>query len=77
MSATAGSRSVSPMQPATLAHFAINSDDVERSKTFYEKVFGWKVSAWGPPGFYLIHTGDESDPGIQGLMRLKLPLLRI
>jgi predicted enzyme related to lactoylglutathione lyase len=21
-----------------------------------------------PPGFYLIHTGDEANPGIQGLM---------
>ena len=38
----------------SLAHFAINADDVERARKFYEKVFGWKTSAWGPPGFYLI-----------------------
>jgi uncharacterized protein len=38
----------------TLAHFAINADDVERARAFYEKVFGWKFAAWGPPGFYMI-----------------------
>jgi predicted enzyme related to lactoylglutathione lyase len=26
---------------------------------------------WGPPGFYLIHTGDEASPGIQGLMHTR------
>ena len=38
----------------SLAHFAINADDVERARKFYEKVFGWKTTAWGPPGFYQI-----------------------
>lgn len=37
-----------------MAHFAINADDVERARTFYEKVFGWTMQAWGPPGFYQI-----------------------
>jgi predicted enzyme related to lactoylglutathione lyase len=37
---------------ATLTHFAINADDVERSRAFYERVFGWKFEPWGPPGFY-------------------------
>lgn len=44
--------------PAPLTHFAINSDDVERDKAFYERVFGWTFSAFGPPGFYRIATGD-------------------
>jgi uncharacterized protein len=43
-----------------LAHFAINADDVPRAKKFYERVFGWKFSAWGPPNFYQIQTGAES-----------------
>src|SRR3954471_16260829 len=38
----------------SLAHFAINADDVERSMQFYKTVFGWKFSAWGPPGFFQI-----------------------
>jgi uncharacterized protein len=40
------------MKHGTLAHFSINADDVDRARTFYEKVFGWKSAAWGPPGFY-------------------------
>jgi hypothetical protein len=40
-----------------LAHFAINADDLGRARRFYENVFGWKFSAWGPPGFFQIDTG--------------------
>ena len=42
---------------AHLAHFAINADDVARAKRFYEQVFGWTITAWGPPKFYQIATG--------------------
>src|SRR5688500_7467889 len=38
--------------PATLRHFAINADDVPRARRFYEEVFGWTFTPWGPPGFY-------------------------
>ena len=54
--------------PNNLASFAIHVDDVDRARRFYEAVFGWVFEPWGPPGFYLIHTGDEASPGIQGLM---------
>lgn len=53
---------------ANLASFAIHVDDVDRARAFYEAVFGWAFEPWGPPGFYLIHTGDAASPGIQGLM---------
>ncbi len=53
---------------ANLASFAIHVDDVDRAREFYAAVFGWQFESWGPPGFYLIHTGDESSPGIQGLL---------
>ena len=42
-----------------LAHFAINTDDVEATRAFYEAVFGWKFNAFGPPGFYHIDLGSE------------------
>jgi predicted enzyme related to lactoylglutathione lyase len=42
------------MKHGSLAHFAINADDIDRAKRFYERAFGWKFSAWGPPGFYQI-----------------------
>lgn len=51
-----------------LASFAIHADDVQRCRRFYESVFGWRFESWGPPDFYLIHTGDEVSPSIQGLM---------
>jgi uncharacterized protein len=51
-----------------LASFAIHVDDVDRARAFYQAVFGWRFEPWGPPGFYLIHTGDDANPGIQGLM---------
>lgn len=53
---------------ANLASFAIHVDDVDRARAFYEAVFGWAFEPWGPPGFYLIHTGDDAAPGVQGLM---------
>ncbi len=54
--------------PSNLASFGIQVDDVNRARAFYEAVFGWRFEAWGPPGFYLIHTGDDAAPGIQGIM---------
>ena len=49
--------------PARFRHFAINADDVARAKSFYEQVFGWTFTPWGPPDFYQIHNAGE---GIQG-----------
>ncbi len=44
---------------ATLRHFAINADDVQRAKTFYEAVFDWRFDPWGPPGFYQIKNAGR------------------
>jgi uncharacterized protein len=46
-----------------LSHFAIPADDVERAKRFYERVFGWRIEAWGPPEFYLIFTDGDRPSG--------------
>jgi len=54
--------------PNNIAAFAIHADDVARARKFYEAVLGWKFEPWGPPDFYLIHTGDERQPGVQGLL---------
>ncbi|MEI9926838.1 MAG: VOC family protein [Sphingomonas sp.] len=53
---------------ANLASFALHVDQIDRARAFYEAVFGWEFEPWGPPGFYLIHTGDAESPGITGLM---------
>jgi predicted enzyme related to lactoylglutathione lyase len=57
---------------SNLASFALHVDDTDRAAAFYEAVFGWRFEAWGPPGFYLIHTGDEASPGILGLMHKRM-----
>jgi uncharacterized protein len=51
-----------------VAHFAIHADDVDRARAFYEGVFGWRFEAWGPPGFFRVHTGTDDDPGIEGAL---------
>lgn len=58
--------------PNNLASFAIHVDDTDRARGFYEAVFGWRFEPWGPPRFYLIHTGDEERPGVLGLMHGRL-----
>ena len=61
--------------PNHLSHFAINADDLPRARRFYEKVFGWQFEAWGPPGFYLLHTGTPQSPGVQGALQQRRELL--
>ena len=53
--------------PATFRHFAINADDVQRAKRFYEGVFGWTFEPWGPPDFYQIKNAGTGFLGaLQG-----------
>lgn len=61
--------------PAHLAHFALNADDVPAARTFYEQVFGWTFTAWGPPDFYHIHTGTEEGPRVQGALQQRRELI--
>ena len=57
--------------PNNVVHFAIHADDVDRARQFYESVFGWRFEAWGPPGFYQVHTGTKDDPGIEGALHVR------
>jgi predicted enzyme related to lactoylglutathione lyase len=52
-----------------LAHFAIEADDLPRARRFYESVFGWRFTPWGPPDFFQIRTGDKDNPGIEGALQ--------
>jgi uncharacterized protein len=44
-------------------HFAINADDVARAKGFYQAVFGWTFTPWGPPGFYQTRDAGKGMAG--------------
>jgi predicted enzyme related to lactoylglutathione lyase len=48
-------------------HFELAALDPQRAVAFYRAVFGWDISTWGGPmEYYLIHTGDPKEPGIDG-----------
>ncbi|HVY18502.1 MAG TPA: VOC family protein [Bauldia sp.] len=50
-----------------VVHFEIHAGDPKRVIAFYGSVFGWQFQPYGPPDFYwLITTGDKSQPGING-----------
>ena len=48
-------------------HFELPADDTARCITFYNKAFGWTFEKWdGPMPYWLITTGPDSEPGING-----------
>ena len=58
--------------PATFRHLALNADDVQRAKGFYEAVFGWRFEPWGPPDYYQVKDAGEGLLGaLQGRRELK------
>jgi predicted enzyme related to lactoylglutathione lyase len=61
--------------PVTLSHFAINADDVPRAQRFYERVFGWRFEAWGPPGFLQILTGANGEASVRGALQGRRELI--
>ena len=56
-------------------HFEIHVDDPQRAAQFYSSIFGWKIEKWnGPEDYWLITTGADSEPGINGgLMKRRDP----
>jgi predicted enzyme related to lactoylglutathione lyase len=53
-----------------VTHFEIYSADPEATQPFYQDVFGWKFQKFegGPIEYWLITTGDDTEPGINGGM---------
>ena len=51
-----------------VVHFEIHAEDPSQAIAFYEAVFGWKFSHWGggPTDYWLIKTGPDGEPGIDG-----------
>jgi len=49
-------------------HFEIPADNPERLMGFYQTVFGWTFQKWEGGGmpYWLITTGPNSEPGING-----------
>lgn len=52
-----------------VVHFEIHADDPGRAQKFYEQTLGWTFHRWdGPMPYWLITTGPDSQPGINGGM---------
>jgi predicted enzyme related to lactoylglutathione lyase len=53
-------------------HFEIPAAEPDRAAAFYGKVFGWKFDKWaGPTEYWMVTTGTEGTPGINGGMMKK------
>ena len=47
-------------------HFEIHAENTERAISFYTKLFGWQFSQWAGQPYWLVKTGEEETPGING-----------
>jgi predicted enzyme related to lactoylglutathione lyase len=54
-----------------VVHFEVTAENPDRAAKFYGDVFGWKFEKWGgggPMEYWMINTGPEKAPGINGGM---------
>ena len=52
---------------ARVVHFEIHAADPDRAVNFYQKLFDWQFQKWeGPMDYWLITTGPNEQPGING-----------
>jgi uncharacterized protein len=48
-------------------HFEIPATDPEKVMKFFNTVFGWEFQKWdGPAPYWLVNTGPQDKPGING-----------
>lgn len=47
-------------------HFEIHTSDPDTSIAFYEGLFGWTFTQWGDIPYWLVQTGPDTEPGIDG-----------
>jgi uncharacterized protein len=71
----------------TIVHFEIPADDIERSKKFYNDLFGWKIEKWHgdskltsaatgqPIEYWIVTTTDEKGNKALGggMMKRQMP----
>jgi len=49
-------------------HFELPVDDPARAAAFYEAVFGWEIRRWEGAPYWLVTSGPDSEPGINGAL---------
>lgn len=60
---------------ARAVHFEIHASNPQALITFYSSLFGWTFNKWEGGDYWMIHTGPDEQPGINGgLMPRRGPL---
>jgi uncharacterized protein len=55
-------------------HFEIPANEPEKVMEFFKKTFGWNFQQFGTEQYWVVMTGDEKTPGINGgLMKRRDP----
>ena len=54
-----------------VVHFEIPAEDPDRAVKFYENVFKWKIEKWDQFEYWLVTTGEDDEPGINGAIMPK------
>ena len=50
-----------------VVHFEVHASNPESLISFYTDLFGWSITKWdGPMPYWLIVTGPDGEPGING-----------
>jgi len=59
-----------------VVHFEIHADNPQRAATYYQQLFDWQINKWeGPEDYWLITTGPDSEPGINGaILKRRQPI---
>lgn len=47
-------------------HFEIHASDPQALISFYGSLFGWSFNKWEGGDYWMIHTGPDDQPGING-----------
>jgi predicted enzyme related to lactoylglutathione lyase len=51
---------------ARVVHFEVHAEEPQRAIAFYETALGWTFSELVPGEYWLINTGADGEPGING-----------
>ena len=55
-----------------VVHFEIPAEDPEKLAKFYSEVFDWQIDKWEDAvDYWMITTGEENEPGINGAIMKK------
>ncbi len=53
-----------------VVRFELGTEEPERAAAFYREVFGWVIERWGDFDYWLVTTGEDDQPGINGGLML-------